>query len=204
MTSRRSGSPVGRPRDQSFDARALDATREILAERGFTATTVQAVAARSGVHASAIYRRWPSRIELIEDAVFPGLGSPEIPPTGDLPRDLRRFVRAYVAAFQTPAARAAVPGLLAAYQSERRSGAPEQWLHLSARPQFYDILRAAPERTVRTDVEPDDVFDMLLGAIIARTLVPTVAERRRPFERIVDLTLRLLQPDRVVVGRRGG
>jgi AcrR family transcriptional regulator len=37
--------------------------------------------ARSGVHASAIYRRWPSRIELIEEAVFPGLSPLSVQPT---------------------------------------------------------------------------------------------------------------------------
>ena len=57
----------GRPRDTSINERALAATRELLVERGFDATTIQAVAEHSGVHASAIYRRWPSRIELIEE-----------------------------------------------------------------------------------------------------------------------------------------
>jgi AcrR family transcriptional regulator len=194
MTTRRSGSRVGRPRDATFDARAIDATLELLAEQGFAATTVQAVAARSGVHASAMYRRWPSRIELIEDAVFPGLDRPSVEATGDLRRDLRRFIRAYVGAFETPAARAAIPGLLAEYQSSGRSGAPEQWLRVSARPQFVDILRAAPSGAVDRDVDSDDVFDMLLGAILARVLVPTVARRRRPIERTVDLVLRLLRP----------
>lgn len=194
MVSRRSGSRLGRPRDATFDVRALDAARELLAASGFAATTVQAVAARSGVHASAIYRRWPSRIELIEDAVFLGLDAPSVEPTGDLRRDLRRFIRAYVAELDKPAARAAIPGLLAHYQSNGESGAPEHWLRVSARPQFVDILRAAPEASVDPDVEPDDVFDMLLGAILARVLVPTVARRRRPIERLVDLTVRMLRP----------
>jgi AcrR family transcriptional regulator len=193
MTTRRSGSHLGRPRDTTFDARAIDATLELLAEQGFAATTVQAIAARSGVHASAIYRRWPSRIELIEDAVFPGLDAPSVRPTGDLRRDLRRFIRVYHAALDTPAVRAAIPGLLAEYQSTGRSGAPEQWLHVSARPHFGDILRAAPAGSIDPTVDSDDVFDMILGAILVRVLIPTVARRRRPIERIVDLTLCLLQ-----------
>jgi AcrR family transcriptional regulator len=192
--ARRAGSHLGRPRDASFDERALDATRALLAERGFAATTVQAVAARSGVHASAIYRRWPSRVELIEDAVFPGLDPPSVRPTGDLRRDLRRFVRAYLAALDSPAARSAIPGLMAEYQSAGRSGAPEVWLHVSARPQFGDILRAAPPGTVDPDVDADDVFDVLLGTLLARVLVPTVTTRRRPVERVVDLALRMLAP----------
>ena len=185
----------GRPRDPQIDAQAVKAALELLAEQGFAATTVQAIADRSGVHASAIYRRWPSRIELIEEAVFPGFDPMTVQPTGDLRRDLRRFVRAYVATFGSPAARAAFPGVLAHYQNTGRARSAEEWLHVSTRPQFQDILCAAPAGSVDPAVDPDDVFDMLLGAILARTLIPTVARRRRPIERIVDLALRLLRPE---------
>jgi AcrR family transcriptional regulator len=186
--------PVGRPRDATIDERVLDATRELLAEQGFDATVIQAICERSGVHASAIYRRWPSRTEIIEQAVFPGFASVTVRATGDLRRDVRRFIRVYVATLGAPAARAAMPGLLASYQSERRDDAAEAWLAVSARPQFWDIVRAAPPELVDPAVDPDDVFDMLLGAIIARLLVPTVIRRDRPIERLVDLTLRLLGP----------
>jgi AcrR family transcriptional regulator len=182
----------GRPRDRSIDERALAAARELLVEVGFEATTIQAVAERSGVHSSAIYRRWPSRIELIEQATFPGLSPPSVRPTGDLHRDLRRFVRAYVAAFDAPAARAAAGGLLANRRFAAR--APELYVGVSARPRFRAILAAAPADSVDPAVDPDDVFDMLLGAIIARTQLLTGGTRRRPQERIVELTLRLLRP----------
>ncbi|MFJ1607842.1 hypothetical protein ACIOHS_31340 [Streptomyces sp. NPDC088253] len=74
------------------------------------------------MHASAIYRRWPSRIELIEEATFPGLSPLSVRPTGDLRRDRGRFVRAYSAAFYAPAARAAAAGLLAHHQTSDRTG----------------------------------------------------------------------------------
>jgi len=194
MANERGVRQLGRPRKKSIDARVLEATREILIERGFDATTVRAIAERSGEHASAIYRRWPSRVEIIEESVFPGLSAVMVRPTGDLRRDLRRFVRAYLAAFGAPEARAAMPGLLASYQAAGRSGAPEVWLAVSARPQFLDILVAAPAGEMDPDIDPDDVFDMLLGAILARTLVPTVAQRNRPVERLVDSVLRIVHP----------
>lgn len=193
--------PAGRPRDTSIDERVLAATRELLVEDGFDATTVQAIAARSGAHASAIYRRWPSRIEIIEQVVFPGLAPMDIEPTGDLRRDLRRFVRRYAASLGSPVARAAMPGLLSAYQRAERRRAPDQWLAVSARPQFLDILRAAPPGTVDPDADPDDVFDMILAAVVARALIPTVAERNRPLDRIVDMAERLLRPTPTDVAR---
>ncbi len=189
-----SARPVGRPRDATIDERVLDATRDLLAEQGFDATTIQAITERSGVHASAVYRRWSSRIEIIEQAVFPGFTSFAVPATGDLRRDVRRFIRLYLATLGEPAARAAMPGLLASYQAADREDTAERWLAVSARPQFGDIVRAAPTDLVDPAVDPDDVFDVLLGAVIARVLVPTVVRRDRPVERLVDMTLRLLAP----------
>lgn len=182
----------GRPRDPSLDERVLHAARQLLVEVGYEATTVQAIAERSGVHTSAIYRRWPSRTAIVEHAVFPGLGSVSVRPTGDLEADLRRFVRVYHAALTEPALRAALPGLLRSYQTEGRDGRPETWLTVSARPQFRDVLVAAPAGVVDASVDVDDVFDVLQGALLARAVIPTIAARRRPLERLVELTLRML------------
>ena len=184
----------GRPRDASISERALTATRELLVQRGFDATTIQAVAEHSGVHASAIYRRWPSRIELIEEATFSGLNPLSVKPTGDLRHDLRRFIRAYLAAFSAPAALAAAAGLLAHHHTASRPRPQEIYLRLSARPQFRDILRAAPPGSVDPALDPDDVFDMLLGSVLYRILLSTATDRKPPIERTVEMTLRLLRP----------
>jgi AcrR family transcriptional regulator len=184
----------GRPPDANISGQALAAARDLLAERGFDATTMQAVAERAAVHASALYRRWPSRIELIVEATFPGLDPGSVRPAGDLRRDLRRFIRAYMAAFNAPAARAAAAGLLAHYQSSGRPRPPALDPRVSARPQFRDILSAAPPGSVDPAIDPDDAFDMLLGAILARILLPAATSRRQPVERIIDMVIRLLQP----------
>jgi AcrR family transcriptional regulator len=202
MSQERSPGQLGRPRNQGIDERVLEATRHLLIEVGFDNTTVRAIAKRSGEHASAIYRRWPSRFEIIEEAVFPGLSSVSVRPTGNLERDLQRFIRAYLAAFGSPEARAAIPGLLASYQAAGRSGAPEAWLAVSARPQFLDILLAAPPGAIDPDLDPDDAFDFLLGAILARVLVPTVAQRNRPVERLLAALVKLLTPVPAVARHR--
>jgi AcrR family transcriptional regulator len=185
---------AGRPRDSSLDQRAIEAARELLVEEGFEATTMQAIAKRSSVHASALYRRWPSRIELIEEAVFPGLDPPAVAPTGDLRADLRRFLDAYLEAFGSPAAATATPGLMAHHRASGHERSPEHYLRVSARPQFRDILVAAPAGSVDPDLDPEDVFDILLGAILYRTVVPTMTARRVPLERTVDLLIRMMRP----------
>jgi hypothetical protein len=82
-------------------------------------------------------------------------------------------------------------------QSAGGGRSPDQYLQVSARPQFQDILRAAPAGAV----DPDVVFDILLGAIFARTIVPTIAARRPPLERTADLLVRMLRPTTQRAGR---
>lgn len=184
----------GRPRDTTINGRALAATRELLVERGFEATTIQAAAERSGVHASALYRRWPSRIEMIEEATFPGLSPLSVQPTGDLGRDLRHFIRAYLSAFSAPASRAAAAGLLSHHQSSSRTRPPDFYQRVSVRPQFKKILHAAPPESVDPTIDADDVFDLLLGVIVTRSLLGHVIPRHAPVERTVELLIRALRP----------
>ena len=56
------------PRVERTRRVVLDATIELIVEGGFTAVTIEAVAARSGVAKSTIYRHWPGRVELMHAA----------------------------------------------------------------------------------------------------------------------------------------
>jgi hypothetical protein len=82
---------------------------------------------------------------------------------------------------------------MAAYQADAVTP-PEEWTRISLRPQFNAILDAAGPEQVDPTVDRDDVFDMLLATVLARTFVPTVAVRRPPIDRTVDLTVRMLRP----------
>ncbi|MBL7502036.1 TetR/AcrR family transcriptional regulator [Frankia sp. CNm7] len=194
----------GRPRDPRIDGLVLAATRDLLAQRGFAETTIQAVARQTGVGASTIYRRWPSRIELIESAVFPGLGVLDIAPTGDVRADLRRFVVAYRELFESPAARAGVPGLLAAYQAEpERHGTLVARVGQDVRPAFQATLAAAAPGTVDPAVDPDTVMDVLIGAAVYDAFIRpftgraagAAADRAAQDDRVCDLLMRALRPD---------
>ena len=189
----------GRPRNPEIDEVVLETTRQLLGEAGFVATTVQEISRRSGVHPPAIYRRWPSRLALIEDAAFSGLTAIRVKPTGDLRGDLRRFLVAYERGLASPAARAAIPGLLTSYQDAVPPPAA-RWMHLSVRPQFFAILGAAGD-AVDPELDFDEVFDLVEGAILGRILVPVIAHRGSGIDRTVDMVLRILTPRSSSVSR---
>lgn len=181
--------------DRTIDERALEATREVLIEQGFDRTSIPAVAKRAGVHTSALYRRWSSKLDLIEEAVLAGLPPRHVRPTGDLRADLRRFLQLYIDTFAAPAVRAAAPGLMTSYQSGTRRPS-EALLHQSPRATFRELVAADLPAGTDPAVDPDEVFDLLLGAVLFRTVVPQEAQPSTSVAKTVDLLIRLLQDSR--------
>lgn len=185
----------GRPRDARIDEAVLDATRELLATEGFAGTTVQSVARRAGVGASAIYRRWPSRLELVATAISVDLDRLEVVPTGDLRADVRAFVHAYLALFSSPVARAGLPGILAASRADDDElRALNQRVGQGVRPAFRAVLAAAPPGSVDPLVDPDTVFDVLIGAALYRCFIHPFTGRHGGAQEVTDLLLRAMRP----------
>jgi len=84
----------GRPRDPGTDARITTAAAELMLQRGFDKTTVDDVAARAGVGKATVYRRWPSKEDLVADALKAGLPLiDEAPDLGGLREDLLALCR---------------------------------------------------------------------------------------------------------------
>jgi AcrR family transcriptional regulator len=59
----------GRKRDHGRDAVILEATLDVLAETGYEGMTIDMVAARAGMARATVYRRWPTKTDLVLDAV---------------------------------------------------------------------------------------------------------------------------------------
>jgi AcrR family transcriptional regulator len=85
----------GRPRDEAREQAILDAAIELLAEVGYEAMTIEAVAVRAKSSKATIYRRWPGKAELVAEAMRrrtePVLE--DLPDTGSLRGDLLGLAR---------------------------------------------------------------------------------------------------------------
>ena len=102
----------GRPRDLRLDDAIVAATLDLLAERGYNGLSLAAVAERAGTTTPAIYRRWPSKADLVLHVVFRTEGDDVIADTGDLEADVRTMVRWSLEKLGSPQGRAALAGLL--------------------------------------------------------------------------------------------
>jgi AcrR family transcriptional regulator len=156
---------LGRPRDKRIESAVLRAAAELLAETGYADLSVDVIARRAGTSKPAIYRRWPSKAHLVHEAVFPISAATAIPDTGSLAGDVHEMVRRTAAVLTTPAARAALPGLVGEM-------AADLTLHAALLDRFGDILSrgltdrladAATRGEVRPDVTAAEVVEVVAG-----------------------------------------
>lgn len=102
-----------RRRGEALETAILTAAAEELREVGYSAMTIESVAARAGAGKVSIYRRWPSKVELAVDAGYRLAGEvswPEEPST--VRADLLALFR-HVAAQMAGPAGAALRGIVA-------------------------------------------------------------------------------------------
>ena len=183
----------GRPRDPRIDTAVLLAVVELLQEKGYRGLTIAAVAERAGTTKPAVYRRWPSKAQLVYEAVFP-IGDRDLVPDGDdLVADLHTMVVGALELFTRPAVIAAVPGLLADFMV--RPGSHEElqlrfavpvWGRMCAR-----IERAIASGEARPDADPDVLIDVIGGTtMMALAIRPGRALDELWVERVVALLTR--------------
>jgi AcrR family transcriptional regulator len=93
----------GRPRDPSRDGVIRAAILRLLADVGYGALTMDAVAAEAGVGKATIYRRWRTKQDLVVDTIS-DLNRAEAAPadSGSLEGDLRAMMRSLVSVITGP------------------------------------------------------------------------------------------------------
>jgi AcrR family transcriptional regulator len=95
-------SRAGRKRDPARDAVILDATLVVLAEQGYDRMTIDTVAARASMARATVYRRWPTKVALVLDAVahlsrndVGELDAEHLPDTGTLRGDMMAMIKPF-------------------------------------------------------------------------------------------------------------
>jgi AcrR family transcriptional regulator len=182
----------------------LDAAIAIIAADGLDAVSFQAIADRAGVARATIYRRWPNREALLNAALRRAIGRDPFRVTGDLIADLRRGARQSQAILAEPMFATILPAL-----TRGLLAGP----HASAEPRIaYDVLfpnraimadayrEQAARNGLRTDIDPELVVDLVIGAPLSHLLATGRPLTRAATDRGVELLLAGL---RTPAGRRG-
>ncbi len=176
----------GRPRSADRTPAILAAVIELIDEDGYDRLTIQEVADRAGVGLATIYRRWPTKQDLVVEALR--AKSVDLPDTGDTRADLLTIFTLMAKAFEGSGAQL-VPGCLAVAREE-----PEilQALRDNALCGLRDHLRMLIAREVGED-DPDlDLrVDFGPGVLLQRTmLLGESMDDPEVLARLVDVALR--------------
>jgi AcrR family transcriptional regulator len=172
----------GRPRQASAGKAIVDATLELLAERGFQAATIEAIADRAGVGRNTIYRRWASKEELIVDALQELVVDLDFQEDGHVYALLLDWIRDFVRVFGDPLYGRILPVVLGELQ--QNPDFARIYSEQIVQPRYdalLEFLRAAVERgELHPDADPEQIVDLLAAPPFVRALpvgLPPVSER---------------------------
>ena len=162
---------IGRPRSEEASRAILDATLSLLARNGFAGLRVDEIAELAGVSKATIYRRWPSKLELVVDAFAQLPDLPE-PTHGDLVGDLAQLVMHLLELFD----KASLAGVLPVFAAERAQNAEFSAMLAPAirdkRRSFFTVLRRGMDAgELPSTLNLDVTVDMLIGPSLTRVLV---------------------------------
>jgi AcrR family transcriptional regulator len=185
------GSGRGRPRDEAKDREILVATRQLFSQVGYGALTIEGVAARAEVARTTIYRRWPTKLDLVMavlDLVFENAAEPS---SGNLRDDLIALELENLEVFDSPGFRIAGPVLIsdlasypdfaAAYRSHMIEGRREAFLRV--------LRRGVEQGDLRPATDLGLAMDQLTGPLLYRALWRGLPLPRQMAEEIVDTIL---------------
>ncbi len=167
----------------------LDAALDLLDEGGVQGLTFESVAARSGVAKTTIYRHWPTKAQLTIEALSIMHEPTPTPNSGDLRADLRAcFVAVSEQALDDRKARIFASVLDAAQRDPEYARLHTQMTAEKLQP-LRTVLELAQLRgQLRSDLDLDDVCDLVIGPVIMRVL----ATRRPIDEAFLDLLVETL------------
>lgn len=188
-----------RKRGAALEDAILDAAWAELSETGYTAFSVEGVAARARTGKASIYRRWPTRTQLLLEAVSSRLPTPaqcgfpvELPEDVTTAQALRQVACAITQVLHSPAG-----DVMRAVKCEAASD-PE--LARAIDDQFQAPRRAAMLALLRRGVERGEVRPGADTAIVADVLPAMLTHRiilqREPLsaEAISDIIEQVLLP----------
>lgn len=121
-------------RAASVVARVHNAVRELLTEVGYEGLQLPDVAARAGVNKTTVYRRWPTKRDLVTDLLL-SLSDHDLPraDTGDLRNDLVALLKDVAELLRTPLMQAMVRASLdGAVDQEARQSFWAERMHRSS------------------------------------------------------------------------
>lgn len=156
----------------------LEATLALLAEVGFEAMSIEAIAARAGVGKTTIYRRYSSKDELVSDAIESIREGVSIPDTGSLWSDIDALIKNAAQITLTPLGRQTVAMIISSASSNPGFAQTYWEKYLQPRRQSFAVVieRAKARGEASETLDPGLVFDTMSGIMLYALIFPPASE----------------------------
>jgi len=168
---------------QSFDAAAecpwspreselLAVTLELLQEHGYDRLTLDAVATTAHASKATLYRRWPTKAELVMAAFIEGVRQVAVDPdTGTLRGDLLAIGEQICAHVSTQAGTIRAVLVEIGRNAELNAVMQEQFLAQKEALMAEVLARAVDRGEIKRTAVTEDLWDMLPGYLIYRSVL---------------------------------
>jgi AcrR family transcriptional regulator len=189
---------VARPPSKAAHDKVLKAALHLISERGIEATSMDAIAAESGVSKATVYKHWANKdallLEVIETMMDP---LPEFD-SGDPKADMKSFLRHMSQARKRDELGRLWPRVIGyAVSNPEFAGALQRVSFTPRRLRVAQIIdNAVSLGQLRGDVDPDFATDMLIGPIMHRRFVEPGTIPTEMAEKLTDYFWRVFGSDR--------
>ncbi len=181
----------GRPRDPERSRAIRQATLDLLSREGYAGLKMVDVAERAGVSKTTIYRRWPTKAEMVVTAIAEEIEPDPIEDTDDPLADLRQLVvRFYRRVLGQIDGLAPVAPAELLEEAEVVEPFHEHFVRPMRRRAVEIIERAVEHDQIRVDIQPTELVDTLAAPAIYRSVAlgtraePELAEA--VFEMVIE------------------
>lgn len=192
--AKRARAPGGRPRNHENDLAILAAAKQILINQGYGALSYEAITQKTGISRATIYRRWPSKLHLVNAIATDGPTTfADAEAKGSFEAQLRTILKMVFETYSRPEMPAAVSGLVSDIVLSAQLRKPQEEV---ARRDFGRIVDAARRNgEIRDDIDAETLFDIVVGSIIHRSLFSYKALRFEMIDEVFSIMVRgLLHP----------
>lgn len=172
----------------------MEAVRRALENGEPDALTVDRLAEAAAVHRSTIYRRWPTTGALVAEllrSLTPV--EPPLPDTGSLADDLQSLARRVATTIEQPLIEPSLRLAASSSDPDLVDAASRYWSGVLDH--AAEVVRRAQARgEARTEIEPTEAIESLLGPIYLRLLVTRQPVLPRDVRRLAARSAAMLAP----------
>lgn len=177
---------AGRPRDPAVDQRVAESAIALFGDEGWAGFSVEAVARRSGVGKASIYLRWPTKQDLLLEALRRHVSGVTAVENGNVRDDLTELAVQLVRHHLGNAGRAAFRIML---EADRIPGVAEHWEDI--RESQIRAARGIVRRAIERGELPEEtsvtlLLDTLAGAAMNHVHAALPATREQLAESVED------------------